>query len=130
MATRNTSPVIPATARIGIGALTAANTNRDGTGTIVTLLTGTAEGTVIDRVRIKSIVTTTAGMVRFYLHNGSTAELIKEVVVSAITVAAGTAGFESEWVPDDLILPDASHSLRASIHNPEETNCFVHARDY
>lgn len=131
MALMNTSPVLPATPRIGAVAISTANTNRDGTGTIGTLVTGVATGTVVDRVRWKATVATTAGMLRFFVHDGSTYYLIHEEDIAASGALSGTVqATEGEWVPDDLILPTASYSLRVSTHNAEAFNVVAYVRDY
>ncbi len=84
--------------------ISTANTNRDGTGTLGTVATGPSTtaadgvGKRINRVRVKAAVTTTAGMIRFYLSNdaGTTKRLIHEVPVTAITVSATVAAFAAE----------------------------------
>lgn len=114
-----TKPVAP-----GAATVSAANTNRDGTGTIVTVVTGVADGLKVVSVRIKATVTTTAGMIRFYYSpdNGATNYLIGEVVVTAITVAANVASFEADFLlPDGGIdLVGTNDLLRASTEKAEQ----------
>lgn len=102
-------------------AVSAANTNRDGSGTIVTLCAGATAGTKVNQVRVKATVTTTAGMVRLYVSTdtGSTWRLFDEVPVSAITVGASTPAFQADRFYDNLILTGASDLLGASTHNAE-----------
>jgi hypothetical protein len=131
MALMNTSPVIPATPRLALLNVATANTARDGTGTIGTLVTGVATGTVVDRIRWKGVVASTAGMLRFFLHDGSTYFLIHEETIGATGAISGTVqSAEGEWAPDDLILPSASHSVRVSTNNAESINVCAHVRDY
>jgi len=129
-----TDPVFTKPLAADVAQVSAANTNRDGTGTIVTLSTGIADGKRIENVRIKAIVTTTAGMIRLYYspNAGVTNRLIGEVVVSAITVAAGVAGFEADWVPPGghLDLVGTSDMLRASTHNAEAHNLLAKVSSY
>jgi hypothetical protein len=66
-----TSPTFTGTPRVGSSQVSAANTGRDGTGTIVDLLTGVAAGTKVFEVRVQATVTTTAGMVRLYYYDGT-----------------------------------------------------------
>lgn len=124
-----TKPLAPDAAQVS-----AANTNRDGTGTIATLSTGIADGKRVENVRIKAIVTTTAGMIRFYYSpdGGVTNRLIGEVVVAAISVTASVAGFESDWVPPGgfLDLVGTSDMLRASTHNAEAQNLLAKVSSY
>ena len=54
-----------------MNALSVANTNRDGTGTIVNCFTPGASGSIIDSVEGRFEVTSTAGMVRIFLSDDS-----------------------------------------------------------
>lgn len=98
-----------------------ANTNRDGTGTIVTLTAGAASGTRVSSVVVQATVTTTAGMVRLYVSTdtGSTWRLFDEIPVTAITVSASAPGFRGRRTYDDLILLGSTDLLGASTHNAE-----------
>lgn len=120
----STTPQYAVTPVIGMKQVTAANTNRDGTGTTVTVLTGGASGTRITSLLSEATVTTTAGMVRWYLTDGVTTRLVAEQPVVANTVAANTPGWRNRVPLDDLVLPSASWSLLASTHNAEAINVF------
>jgi hypothetical protein len=109
-------------------AISTANTNRDGTGTIGTVYTAGANGTLIERVDISATGTTTAGVVRLYVHNGSTAFLWKEILVSAITPSTSIAAF-TRAVRERLYMP-SGWSLRASTHNAETFNVHAWGGDY
>jgi hypothetical protein len=111
----------PATA---VAQVTAANTNRDGTGTIVTVLTAGASGTRVDDVVITATGTTTAGMVRLYVHDGTNARLLREVSVTAITPSGTVSAFTSSIFNLQLLLK-TGWSLRASTHNAETFNIIV-----
>lgn len=124
-----TSPTFTGTPRVGIGALSAANTNRDGTGTIVDVLTGVAAGTKVFEVRVQATATTTAGMVRIYLYNGTTYSLFDEIPVAAVTGSASVAEFEAVRTYGNLILPSASYKLSAATHNAETINVIVSGGD-
>ena len=108
--------------RLAAVTISTANTNRDGTGTVATLITGVAAGTRIEAVRIAATGTTTAGVVRIFLHDGTTFFLIREELVPATTPSTTVAVFMREVVFGDqrpLTLPSASWSLRVSTHNAE-----------
>lgn len=124
-----TQPAFAATPRIGLGQVSTANTNRDGTGTVATILTGVAAGTRINEIVIEATATTTAGMVRLYLHDGTNARLFDEFVVTAITPGAAAAAFRTTKTYDNLVLPSASWSIRASTHNAETFNVIVLGAD-
>lgn len=104
--------------------ISAANTNRDGTGTVYVILTGGANGTRVDHVQWKATGTTTAGVVRLYLKDTGTpsTRLIAEALVSAITPSATIKSAEGEFVRTDgqpLVLVPSGWTLLASTHNAE-----------
>ncbi len=84
---KNEVPVFTRSPVIGQAAISAANPNRDGTGTIVSVVNGQAEGVRVDQIEIKAEAATTAGMIRLFisLDSGSTWDLWREVSVTAIT---------------------------------------------
>ncbi len=109
-----------------------ANTNRDGSGTIETIATGSAAGFKVLRVVAQATVSTTAGMIRLYLSTdgGSTWKLFDEIVVSVITVGPGVAGFRGEVAYTDLTLYGTSVKLGASTHNAENHEVWALGGDF
>jgi hypothetical protein len=80
------------TARIGNAKVNTANSNLDGTGTIVTLLSAvgaTYQGTQIKSISIQAITDTSEGMIRFFTYDGVNYYLIDEIRVPA-TKKSGT----------------------------------------
>ncbi len=73
------NPAFAVTPRVSAVNIATQNTARDGTGTVATLITGAANGTQIREIVVKARVTTTAGMVRIFLHDGSTFFLFDEI---------------------------------------------------
>ena|SRR6266705_491518 len=131
----NTSPIFSLTPVIASVQVTAANTNRDGTGTVVTVVAGSTNGRRIDRIKIKATVTTTAGMVRLYIDDGTNVRLWTEIPVTAVTVSASAASFEANLTPTDpyaplLVLPTSTYILKASTHNAEAINIQAFGADY
>lgn len=113
-------------------AISTANTNRDGTGTLGVVITAGTNGTRIDRIRIQATVTTTAGMVRLFLYDGANYFALQETVVTAITVGANTAAFNAEITYGDarpLLLP-SGWSIRAGTHNAENFNVTAYGADF
>lgn len=128
----NTEPIFTLTPHVGAVAISTANTNRDGTGDIGTVLTAGENGTRIHRIVIKAAVTTTAGMVRLFIHDGSTYFLYKEIAVTAITASGTVAAFEyilSFYGEGAIVLP-RGYSLRASTNNAEAFNVIAEGGDY
>lgn len=121
-----------ALARCSFVQATAANTNRDGTGTIATVFTAGSSGSRIERVRINAAGTTTAGVIRLYIHDGTNARLFREILVSAITPSTTVETFSAEvdcsYNGAMLLLP-SGYSLRVSTHNAETFNVFAFGGD-
>lgn len=124
-----------ATPNLGLAAISTANTNRDGTGTIGTVLTAGASGSRIDAVMLKATGTTTAGMIRLFVHNGTTAYLLNEIPVLANTPSSTAPAWEvqlngstmSQLFP--IILP-TGYSLRAATNNAETFNVLAVGGDF
>jgi hypothetical protein len=128
-----TAPAFAATPRCAIVQATAANTNRDGTGTIATLFTAGASGSRVERVRIQAAGTTTAGVVRLFIHDGTNARLLREVLVTAITPSTTVEAFSADVDfsgPDQVLVLPTGYSLRVSTHNAETFNCFAFGGDF
>ena len=122
-----------ATPGLTLAQVSAANANLDGSGTVVTVLAGSATGRRINKITVKAIVTTTAGMVRFYLYDGTNTRLYLEILVTAITKSASVAAFTSTTLyydSDAPILPSASYELRASTEKAEAMNIIVEWADF
>lgn len=112
------------TPRAAFGQVSTANTNRDGTGTIATIFTAGASGSRIDDIVVIATGTTTAGMVRLFLHDGTNARLWVELPVTAATPSGTVQAFAASLLNQSLILP-SGWSLRASTHNAETFNVIV-----
>lgn len=129
----NTSPLFSIIPVCAVAQISAANTNRDGTGTIVDVVTGDTDGTRIEMITVTATGTTTAGMVRLYIYNGATTKLWKEVSVTAITPSATTKAFTAEEARYDgrplLVLP-SGHKIQASTHNAETFNVIAQGGDF
>jgi hypothetical protein len=130
MPTPNQAPRFIEDGKIWAAEISTANTNRDGTGTVVTIVTAAAQGSRVDLVRVVAEGTTTAGVVRLFLHDGSTFFLIKELVIDAVTPSTTTEVETAEWVPTDYLVLPTSWTLRASTHNAETFNVFAQGGDY
>ena len=123
------TPIFAQAGRHSAAAISTANTNRDGPGTIGTIFTADAtDGSILTRIDIIATGTTTAGVVRLYIHNGSASFLWREILVGAITPSASIAAFMRRMIVD-LPLP-AGWSLRASTHNAETFNVAAWGGDF
>jgi hypothetical protein len=90
------------TANMSIAAISTANTNLDGTGSISTLITAASNGTLVTDINITATGTTTRGMIRFFIGDGGGfTRIIDEVDVPAITQLSTQKAFniayETNW---------------------------------
>lgn len=124
------TPSYAASPVIGMTQISTANTNRDGTGTIGTVVAGASGGRRVTRVVVQATGTTTAGMVRFYLYDGTNTRLYRELSVTATTPSATVQAFRGEVVlPPEFALPTATWELRASTEKGETFNVIAHGDD-
>lgn len=127
------TPIFAQAPRHAVAAISTANTNRDGSGTIVAVFTAGSNGSAIDNIQITATGTTTAGVVRLYKHNGSTAFLWKEILVGAITPSTSVAVFMRRIDcsrPENACYLPSGWSLRASTHNAETFNVHAEGADF
>ncbi len=128
----NTSPIFTLTPNVGAVAISTANANRDGTGTIGTVFTAGANGSRISKIQIKATVTTTAGTIRLFIYTGSVYFLWREITTSAITVSATLPAFEYtlRLIGEDALNLPTGYSLRASTEKAENYNIIAEGGDY
>lgn len=82
------------TVNTGSAIIFTANANLDGTGSLGTVLTAAANGTLVRSIMIKA-GSTTQGMVRLFVNDGANStKLILEVEIPAMTRSAIAKGFE------------------------------------
>ena len=131
----STSAQYASTPKCGVGQVSVANTNRDGTGTIVTVFSAGANGSRIDAIDLKAVGTTTAGMIRLFIHDGANARLLTEVPVIAITPSGTLPSWEAQLNTNTmtqvlpLVLP-TGYSLRAATNNAETFNVIALGGDF
>lgn len=122
------------TANTGIGSISAANSNLDGTGTLITVLTAgasaTYKGCSIETITIKATVNNTPGMVRLYINNGTTSYLFKEVVIPSITKTGTDKACDFTVVLEDNFDLKAGYTVRASTEKAENFNVMVEGKDW
>ena len=124
-----------ATPKCGVGQVSVANTNRDGTGTIATVFSAGASGSRIDAINLKAVGTTTTGMIRLFIHDGANARLLTEVPVTTITPSGTLPSWEAQLNTNTmtqvlpLVLP-TGYSLRAATNNAETFNVIALGGDF
>lgn len=98
----NTSPIYSIAANVAWGTVATANTAKDGTGTVVTVFTAGAEGSRIERIRVRAAGTNVATVLRVFINNGSTNatpgnnSLLTESTIAATTLSEVAALAETD----------------------------------
>lgn len=120
MAAPNTSPIYSRAASVSWGTIATANTAKDGTGTVVTVWTaGSENGGRIEKVKVRSLGSNVATVLRLFINNGSTnATATNNVLYDEVTCPATTLSEVAEQ-PDievtlNLPLP-AGYKINATI---------------
>lgn len=108
----NINPVFTITPVISRARLTAANTARDGSGTVAFLCSGNTNGTRIDKITFTSAQASAAanslmvGRVFISDNSGANYRLYKEVVIVAVTASNTAIGAQQQIVfTGGLVLP-------------------------
>lgn len=117
--------------------ISTANTARDGTGAIANVFTAGTNGSRIDLIVVQATGTTTNGMIRFFIHDGTSSSLFDEIAVRAVTPSGTVPAFsfsvgekgEINNSKYPIILP-MGYSLRASTNNAETFNVIVFGGDF
>lgn len=127
------TPIHVQTPRSEVVQVSTANTNRDGTGTLSSAVNAGSNGSKVQRIDISATGTTTAGVVRLFVYDGSAYRLWREILVSAITPSASIAAYfnsiDCSRRENALYLANG-RSLKASTHNAETFNVTVILGDY
>lgn len=105
------------TANTGMVIISSGNPLLNGGGALGTVLTGASNGTLIKTVSIKAQGTTTHGMVRLFIYDGTNTKLISEVEIPAVTRTVTDPAFEIS-IPMDYSLK-SGWSLKASTEQNE-----------
>lgn len=109
--------------------LSVANTNTNGSGTIVDLVTGATHGTRVDHLIVTATGSTSPGMIRFYTYDGSVWRLLKEVTVPQTTADP----IRPKWTAF-VSLPawyiKHNEKLGASTHNAETFHLTAMCEDH
>lgn len=112
------------------GALSAANPNRDGTGTIVDIALAGLVGSRCDYAYVAAIATTTAGAIRFFRkRSGTYTYLPFEMIVSPITPTATTPPFGGIVNLNSFILENGD-ALAAATNNAELFKVHIQGGDF
>lgn len=124
------TPTFAATPKTLIGQVTATEPSRTAPANVATVYTAGASGSRIDAVTITAAGTTTANMVRLFIHDGSAYRLLQEVPVNAITPSDSVAVYSNTIVFTVPLCLQSGYSLRATTDNAETYNVIAHGGDF
>lgn len=116
------------TANTGITRINTANSNLDGSGTLGTVITAGANGTLIKSISIKAIGNTTSGMVRLFVDDGSNTRLLYEVMIPSVRPGANNPAFEEQLILNMTL--EAGYTIKASTQNAENFNIIAEGMDW
>jgi hypothetical protein len=115
---------------IAMANVSAANTARDGTGTIVTLVTAATAGTQVAGITFQATATTAAAQMLVWLSSdsGTTWRLLDEQTVTAVTPSTTARAFNARWTPPGgvLTLPSSTWRLGVTSTVAQSVNCIAH----
>ncbi len=101
----STSPQFIQTPNTGIGSVTVANTARDGSGTIVTVMTAGASGSKINEVVLKATDNPADSCVTLFIKRGGTWYIFDEVDIGDPAAGSTTvASYRFSKTYDNLVL--------------------------
>lgn len=107
--------------------ISVANPNRDGTGTLVNLITGAANGTTVNGMTITSSGPTTDGMIRFFLYDGTLTRLVSETSVYATTPSSTARAFSAAGLGGVYL--EQNQILKASTEKAETFSLIINYTD-
>lgn len=116
----NTIPIFPKTPKVSWGKLDTANTNMDGTGTVVNIFTAGVNGSRVDLIKVKPLGTNIKTVLRLFLNNGSDNEvstnnsLFDEVNIPIVWASSDDAMSSKDVMFENLVLP-AGYKINATI---------------
>lgn len=123
------APAYTATPRTERAEISTANTNRDGTGTIVNLFTAGANGSRLERITICATGTTTDGIIRLYLYDGTNTDLWKEIPVTAVTPSGTVLAYTIQLISLAFILSNGK-SIKVSTQKAENFRVIAEGGDF
>lgn len=116
------SPSFAAVPRIGNVSIATAEASYTSPTNFGTLITGASTGTRIAEIVVKNAATSSAAIVRIFLHDGSTYWLFDEVTIAAATGSSTVQQTRVSTTYTNLILPSASWSVRVTTSVSQTTH--------
>jgi hypothetical protein len=117
-------------ANTGVNSVSVANANLDGTGTIVSIITGAAMGTLISSIIVKGQMTTNPGMVRFFSDDSGSWKLFAELPIPAVIQGATEQSFVREIICLGGMTIGSGVSIGAATDRNETFSVIIEGTDW
>jgi len=117
-----TAPAFATTPRLSSVSIATADSSYTAPTNVGTVITGVAAGTRVSEVVVKCAATSSAAIVRLFLYDGTTYWLFDEVTIAAATGSSTVQQTRVSVTYNNLILPSASWSLRATTSVSQATH--------
>jgi len=102
--------------------ISSANTQRTGSGTIGTLIIGATNGTRVDDIYITAATSTTAGVIRLFISDGSALpRLWQEILVPVVNPSTSVAAWTYSLLNQAVLLQNGWY-IAAATNNAETFN--------
>lgn len=110
-----TTPAFAATPAVGSGIVPATlDTSLTAPANATTILTGIAAGTKIEEIVVEGLLTTVAGVLNVFLHDGTTYHLYDQFLITAVTSSTTAKAYRASRQYPNLVLLNAAWTLRVS----------------
>jgi hypothetical protein len=123
------NPVFAVGPRIGAVSIATADASYTAPTSVGTLITGAATGTRIAEIVIKMAATSAAAIVRIFLYDGTTYWHFDEVTIAAATGSSTVQQTRVSTTYNNLILPNASWSVRVTTSVAQTTHVAAFGAD-
>lgn len=126
----STTPQYASTPKIGSQNVTTADVSLTAPAAAVTIFAAGASGSRAEMATIQATGVTTQGLMRFFLHDGTSYRLIKEVEVRAATPGAAQAAFNTSVTFDGGINLQVGWSIRVAPSKSEAFTVTIFGGDF
>lgn len=119
------------TSNSGVTKVSVANGNLDGTGAVQNVITAASSGTAIKSITIKAQQTTSPGMIRLFIDDGSgTKYLFCEVIVPSVVQSASTPSFSYQVIGQGTLCLQSGFKIAAATQNGERFSIVAEGADW
>lgn len=110
-----TAPIYPKAPARGFGKVDTANTNLDGTGTVVLIFTAGADGAIVEKIIARHLGSNIASVLRIFANNGSAPSSSTMALIAELTIAANSVSHTAQSIQtyEIALNPGSGYVLKA-----------------